>query len=170
MALVSSRLAAANAIVALLQAIQNPTTNQPFYQLAQLGAVFNPGASTYWAEVLHQQGQGGPGASGGSEVGWLIDETVRYQVTSGVGPYETNDSTAQANMLALQDTVLPAIRRHFLLPNASNPTNAIQSVYDIRVSQADRSQVAKFPNGHVYLLWHISVDVRQQYTVSLVEP
>jgi hypothetical protein len=170
MALVSSRLPIAKAIVALLQAIQDPTTSQPLYGFVKLGAVFNPGAATTWCEVYHSQGQSEHAGSGGNQIQWRIDDTVRYQVTSAVGPYETNDSTAQIDMLALQDIVLPELHKHFQLPDASNPTNTIQSVYSLLANQPDRSIPTKYPNGHVYLLWHVFVTAKQGYNIELVQP
>ena len=170
MTLSSSRLASAKALVALIQGIQNPATNQALLQEVKLGALFDPSAFTTWAEIVHFQGQGGPAGSGGPQVGWRIDDKIQFQVTAGVGPYETDSSAAQTNMLTIQDVLLPALRAHFQLPDASNPVNAIQSVYEILVEQTDRSQVARFPNGHTYLLWHIFVTVKQQYNLSLVQP
>lgn len=170
MALVSSRLAIANALVALVQGITNPATSTALYQEVKLGALFDPSPFTSWAEVTHFQGQGTPAGSGGTQIGWRIDDTVQYQITSGVGPYETDSTAAQTAMLTIQDVLLPALHTHFQLPDASNPTNAIQSVYSTLVDQPDRSQVAKFPNGHVYLLWHTFVVVKQQYNVTLVQP
>lgn len=170
MALTSSRLAAAQALVALISTIQNPDTSLPLFQEVKLGAVMNPGDMTSWCEVLHFQGQGGPAGSGGNQIGWTIDDAVTYQVTSGIGPYETDTTVAETNMLMTQDILLPALRRHFELPLATNPTQSVQSVYSVLVSAADRSQVARFPGGHVYKLWHIFVLVKQRYSVDLQIP
>lgn len=170
MSLNSSRLAIANALVALLKTIQDNNTSTAIYQYVKLGATFDPGASTAWCDVAHMQGKGGPAGSGGNIIGWRIDDEVTFLLTTGVGPYETNDSTAQANMLAIQDTLLPALHTHFQLPNASNPTIAVASVYSVLPIQPDHSRPMRFPNGHVYLLWTVPVIVKQQYNVGLVQP
>lgn len=166
MALVSSRLAIANAIVALLKTIQNPATSLPLYQLVKLGAVFDASPFTSWCEVTHYQGKGGPAGSGGAQqVGWRVDEDITYQVTSGFGPYEKDSTATQIAMLTTQDILLPTLRQHFQLPDASNPTNAVQSAYSLLIEQVDRSSPVKFPSGSVFLLWHIFVTVKQQYNV-----
>lgn len=170
MALVSSRLAIANALVALIKTINNPSTSTALYQICKLGAVFDPGAATSWCEVTHFQGKGGPAGSGGAQVGWRIDEDITFQITSGIGPYETDSTAAQTNMLTIQDVLLPTLRQHFQLPDSSNPANAVQSVYSVLIEQVDRSQPVKLPNGHVYLLWHVFVTVKQGYNVLLVQP
>lgn len=166
----SSRLASANALVKLVQGIQNPATSQALFQEVKLGALFDPSAFTAWAEIVHFQGKGGPAGSGGSQIGWRIDEDVQFQITAGIGPYETDSTAAQTNMLTIQDILLPALRAHFQLPDANNPVNAIQSVYEILVEQVDRSRPARFPNGHTYLLWQVFVTVKQQYNVQLTQP
>lgn len=169
MGLDSSRLPIANALVALLETIQNPTTNLPLFQYVKLGIVTNPGAMTTWCDVTHFQGQGAPAGSGGDNpgIGWRIDDAIRYQITSAVGPYEIDDSAAESNMLALQDILLPELHKYFRLPDAANPTNAVQSLYRVLVDQPDRSSIAKYPNGHVYKLWHVFVIAQQQYNVLL---
>lgn len=171
MSLDSSRLAIGNALVALLATIQNPTTSLPLYGFTKLGAVYDPSAYTTWAEVVHFMGQGGPAGSGGQQVGWRIDEAVRFMVTSGVGPYEIDSTAAETSLLTIQDALLPTIRKHFQLPNANNITQAVQSVYSVLVEQPDRSRPpAKFPNGHTYKLWDTFITVRQQYNVELIQP
>lgn len=171
MSLNSSRLAIANALVTLLAGIQNTTTSTLIYQYVKLGATFDPGAATSWCDVIHTQGKGQPAGSGGPAVGWRIDDEVTFMLTTGVGPYETNDSTAQADMLTIQDILLPALHQHFQLPDSSNPANAVQSVYSILLQNVpDRSVPMRYPNGHVYLLWHVPVIVKQQYNIELVQP
>lgn len=170
MALNSSRLAIGNALVSLIAGFQNPATSLPLFQVVKLGALFDPSALTSWCEVSHHDGKGGPAGSGGNLIGWRIDDAVTFSVTSGIGPYETNDSVAQANMLTVQDILLPTLRQHFLLPQSTAPTLAVQSAYSMLVEQADQSRVAKFPNGHVYILWNIFVTVKQQYNVMLTQP
>lgn len=166
----SNRLAIAQGLVSLLQGIQNPATNQPLYQLCKLGAVFDASGLATWAEVTHFQGKGGPVGSGGAQVGWRIDEEVTFMLTSAVGPYETDSTAAQTNMLTIQDILLPTLHQHFQLPVAGNPTIAIQSVYSVLPTQVDRSRPVKFPNGNVYLLWDVPVIIKQQYNVLMVNP
>jgi hypothetical protein len=170
MALNSSRLAIAQALVSLIAGITNPSTGQPLYQATKLGSLFDPSSLTSWCEVVHYQGKGGPAGSGGNQIGWRIDDHVTFSVTSGVGPYETDSTAAQVSMLTIQDILLPTIRQHFQLPQAGAPTLAVGSVYSVLVEQVDRSRVAKFPNGHVYILWDIFVTVMQQYSISLTQP
>lgn len=170
MAHVSSRLAIADALVALLEIIPNPSTSQALFELVKAGAVYDPGAATTWCEVLHFQGKGGPAGSGGNEIGWRIDDSMTLRVTSAVGPYEVDSTAAERNMWALQDILLPALREHFQLPDASNPVNAVQSMYSMLVEAPDKSTVMRFPNGHSYKLWDIFVTAKQQYNVELSVP
>lgn len=170
MGLNSSRLAIANALVYVMQNIIDPNTSAALYPLVKLGAVYDPGISIPFAQITHYRGQGKPAGSGGSAIGWRIDDSVTFLITSGFGPYQTNDSTAQSNMLYAHDLVLPALHTHFLLPNASNPTNAVQSVYSVLPIEVDISRPLKYPNGNVFLLWHVPVVVKQQYNILLQEP
>jgi hypothetical protein len=170
MALSSSRLAIGNALVSLLQGITNPNTSQALYGVVKLGALFNPSNLSTWAEVTHFQGKGGPAGSGGPNVGWRIDEEVTFLITSGVGPYETDSSAAQTNMLTIQDVLLPTLHQHYQLPVAGNPTIAVQSVYSVLPTLVDRSRPVRFPNGNVWLLWDVPVVVKQQYNIELVNP
>lgn len=166
----SSRLAIANSLVYLLQNMQNPSTSTAVYEEVKLGSIFDPTPFTAWAEVTHFQGDGGPEGSGGAQIGWRIKDEITFQVTSGFGPYELDSTTTEIAMLTAQDIVLPSLRTHFQLPVATNPTNAIQSVYRVLIQQTDRSQPVRFPNGRVYKLWHIFVLVSQQYNLTLVQP
>lgn len=170
MALSSSRQAIANALVYVMQNIIDPNTSAALYPLVKLGAVYDPGTKVPFAQVTHYQGKGEPAGSGGFQTGWRIDDEITYLITSGFGPYQTDDSVAQSDMLYAQDLVLPALHTHFQLPNASNPTIAVQSVYSVLPTLADRSAPLKWPNGQVYLLWHVPVIVKQQYDVVLVSP
>lgn len=170
MALNSSRLAIANALVSLLETFVVPNTSTAIFQYVKLGATFDPGASTAWCDVAHFQGKGGPAGSGGAMAGWRIDDAVTFMLTVGVGPYETNDSTAQANMLAIHDIMLPGLHTHFTLPDSTNPTVAVQSAYSVLPIDIDRSLPRRYPNGHVYLNWLVPVIVKQQYNVELVQP
>jgi hypothetical protein len=170
MSLNSSRLPIANSLVYILQNVIDPNTSAALYPLVKLGAVYDPGANTQWVQVTHFQGQAKPAGSGGTGVGWRRDDEVIYLITSGYGPYQSNDSMAQHNMLYAQDILLPALDTHFQLPDANNPTNAVQSVYSVLPIQVDRSLPRTFPNGNVYLLWHVPVIVKQQFNVVLTQP
>lgn len=168
--LTSSRLAIADALVTLLETVQNPNTGQALFQFVKAGTVYDPGAATTWCGVLHFQGKGGPAGSGGSEIGWRIDDAITFRVASGIGPYEVDSTAAERGMLALQDILLPALRAHFQLSDASNPVNAVQSMYSMLIESPDKSTVLRFPNGHSYKLWDIFVTAKQQYNVLVKNP
>ena len=171
MPLVSSRLAIANSLVSILQGVIDPVTSQPIYPLVKLGMVFDPGALTTFVSVWHFRGKRGKAGSGGNQIQWRTEDNVTFILTSGTGPYELNDSTAEAAMLHIQDIMPPAIETHFQLPDSTNPTNAIQSVYSVVLDQNDVSPPPqRFPNGHVYKIWHQFVTVKQGYNVELVQP
>lgn len=171
MGLNSSRLLIARSLVAILQNIIDPDTSQPIYPLVKLGMVYDPGSNGTWAAVWHNTGIGNYEGSGGSEIGWRTDDSVTFIVTTGTGPYELDDSAAEAAKLHVMDVVPPELRRHFQLPLATNPTIAIQSVYSVLLNNQDRTEKpARFPNGHVYALWHLYVTVKQQYNVLLTQP
>lgn len=166
----SSRLAIGQALTALIAQIQNPDTSVALFQSVKLGAMFDPSAFTSWCEVTHFQGKGGPAGSGGNLVGWRIEDEITFTVTAGVGPYETDSAAAQAAMLTVQDILLPSLRQHYQLPLSTDPTQPVASTYSMLIEQIDRSHPARFPNGHVYLLWDVFVTVAQQYNVELVSP
>lgn len=171
MSLSSSRLAIANSLVAILQGVIDPNTSQPIYPLVKLGMIFDPGSNNTFVGVWHYRGHRGKAGSGGNQIQWRTEDDVTFILTSGTGPYELNDSTAEAAMLHIQDIVPPAIETHFQLPDASNPTNAIQSVYSVVLDQDDISPPPqRFPNGHIYKIWHQFVKVKQGYNVQLVQP
>lgn len=167
--LTSSRLAIGQALVALLAGAKD-ANNVLIYQDVKLGAMWNPSTLTTWCAVTHVQGKGAPAGSGGPAVGWRIDEEVQFAITSGFGPYETDSTAAQTNMLTAMDVILPLLHSHYLLPASSNPSLAVQSVYSVLPIQADKSIPVKFPNGHFYLLWSFPLIVKQQYSVELVSP
>jgi hypothetical protein len=169
MAFNSNRLAIGESLVALLAGATD-ANNRLIYQDVKLGAMWNPSTFTSWCAVAHVQGKGTPAGSGGNMVGWRIDEEVQFAITSGFGPYETDSTAAQTAMLTAMDVILPLLHSHYLLPTASNPSQAVQSVYSVLPIQADRSQPMKFPNGHVYLIWSFPIIVKQQYNVGLVTP
>lgn len=171
MSLDSDRLAIGQSLVALLQGIVDPLTNLPIYQLVKLGMVYDPGANDIWSAVWHNTGQGNPAGSGGGDIGWRIDDTITFVITTGTGPYELDDTAAEVAKLHIMDVVIPALRQHFQMPLATNPTVAIQSVYSMLISHPDRTEKpARFPNGHVYALWHLYVTAKQQYNVELIQP
>lgn len=170
MSLDSSCLPIAESLVALIQTFQNPATGLPLYQYVKLGSIFDPTPYQTFCDLTYFQGQGGPAGSGGNEIGWRIDDQVVFQLSSGFGPYQLDSTAAEKSMLATRDIVLPLLRKHFQLPNGSNPSNAVQSVYRILVQQADRSHPVKFPGGNVYKLWYVWILVSQNYNVELVQP
>jgi hypothetical protein len=170
----SSRLAIAQGLVALLQTVTNPATSQPLYQAVQLGAFNESQAqilSTYasWAEVNFFEARGGPSGSGNQAVGWRIRETVTFSIVSG-WDYEVDSNAAMVNMFTAQDILLPILRSHVTLPLASNPSTMIASVWLQLEEMPDRAVPVKFPNGHVYLLWHVYASVRQEYNVTIQNP
>lgn len=171
MSLTSSRLAIANALVALIQTVNTPSTSIALFQKVKLGAMFNPSNLASWCSVRHAQGQGKPAGSGGNQVGWRIDDTVTFLIECGVGPYELDSTAAETSMFTIQDTLLPSLHTHFQLPDATNPTNAVQSVYSVQLENTpDKSIPKRFPNGHVYLLWYFMITVKQQYNIVLTQP
>lgn len=170
MSLNSSRLPIGKALKYVLQNVLDPATNAALFPLVKLGAVYDPGANTQWVQLTHFQGQVKPAGSGGDQIGWKRDDEIIFMITSGFGPYQTDDSIAQENMLYAQDILGPALDTHFQLPDSTNPTNAVQSVYSVLPIQTDRSMARTFPNGNVYLLWFLPVIVRQQFNILLTQP
>src|SRR5215469_6587681 len=167
----SSRLAAAQALAKLLSTIQNPNTSQPLYGITKIGAFYDPTGFNTWAEITHFRGKGGPAGSGGPAVGWRIEETVRYFIGSGFGPYEADSTAAETNKLNTQDILLPTLRQHFQLPQANAITQAVPGVFSVLVEDDDVSRPpARFPNGSIYALWYVSVSIKMQYGVQLVQP
>lgn len=167
----SQRDAIANSLLYVLENIIDPSTSAAYYQLAKLGQIYDPATSVPFVQVTHFQGKSGPSGSGGNLIGWRIQDEITFLITSGFGPYENNDSTAQSDMLYAMDLVKPILHQHYQLPNASNPTNPLPSEFSFEPWQVDRSIVAKWPtNGRFYLLWHLPVIVKQQYSVVLQTP
>jgi hypothetical protein len=165
----SSRLAAAQALQAILQSLQNGSS--ALYGLVKIGAVYDPTGYSAWAEITHLEGKGGPAGSGGSQVGWRIQESITYLIRSWFGPYEPNDSTAETAKLTAQDIVLPALRTHYQLPQAGNPSQAVAGIFRVLVEAPDRSgPPIRFPNGSTYLPWDVRVLVDQQYSLLLATP
>jgi len=171
MALNSNRLAIAQGLVLLLQGITNPSTSQPVYGLAKLGAVLDPSGVTSWAEVVDPRGKVGHAGSGGNAIGWRVEDDISFKITSG-WDYEADTTLAMTNMLTAQDIVLPILESHYQIPNPNNPSIAIASVYSVLESQGqtDTSIPVRFPNGRVYLLWTLWVLVKQQINIILQNP
>jgi len=171
MTLSSSREAIGNALVALLQGIQDPVTSQPIYALVKLGMIYDPQSTSAWAAIWHWQGKTDYAGSGGNQIGWRADDEVMFVVTTGAGPYELDSTAAEQTKLHIMDIVPPTLRQHFQLPDASNPTNAIASVYSTLLNNVDKTEKPqKFADGHVYALWHLFVTVKQQFNIQLVQP
>ena len=165
----SSRLAIAQGLQTLLVGATNPVSSLPVYQQVQLGAFFNPEVYSSWAEVAFFEGKSAPYGSGGTLVGWRIQDAVTLSVVSG-WDYEEDSTAAMTNMLTAMDIVLPLLHSHVVVPQSGNPAQAIASVYSVLEDQPDRAIPVRIPNGHVYLLWHVYVTVRQQYNVILTNP
>lgn len=171
MTLSSSRLTIANSLVALLQGIIDPVTSQPIYPLVKLGMIFDPQNNNTWAAVWHWQGKVDYAGSGGNQIQWRADDAVTFIITTGTGYYELDSTAAEKTKLHIMDVVPPALRQHFQLPDASNPTNAIQSVYSVLLNNVDKTEKPqRFPDGHVFGLWHLFVTVRQQFNIQVVQP
>lgn len=167
----STRLDIANGLVKMFQGMTNPSTSQPVYQYVKLGAVFDPSPYASWCEIVDPQGKTGHAGSGGNQIGWRIEDIIAYKATAG-WPYEADSTAGMTAMLTAQDIVLPILTSHPLIPSPNNPAQPIASVYSLLESQdrTDASQPVRFPNGHVYLLWTVWLQVKQQYNVTLQVP
>lgn len=170
----SNRLAIGNALQAFLAGVQNPNTNQPLFALSKLGNVYDPTGLASFIEITYYRGVSMPAGSGGNQIGWRIDEMLTWLLTAG-WPYTSAASPVDAtvatqSMLTAMDILVPTIHQHFQLPNASNPTIAVQSVYSVLVEPRDSARVRGFPNGAAYLLWDLFVTTKQQYGVLQVSP
>ena len=170
MAISSSRDLQGQSLVTLLGTINDPNTGLPVLSPIKYGAIFNPGAATQWGQVTHFEGDGHPAGSGGSQIGWRIDDTVTWLIACGFGPYQTNDSNAQHLMNAAVDIIAPVLHQHYQIPQTGQPTLPVPSVYSVLLGK-DRSFVSRpYPNGNVYLIWHLPVFMKQQYSVTQVNP
>lgn len=171
MALNSSRLLIAQGLVLLLQGITNPSTSQPVYGLAKLGAVLDPSGLTSWVEVVDPRGKVGHAGSGGNQIGWRVEDDIAFKITSG-WIYDTNTAAAMTSMLTAQDIVLPIFSSHYQIPSPNNPSQPIASVYSVLEDQGqtDMALPIRFPNGRVYLLWTFWALVKQQINIQLVSP
>lgn len=166
----SQRQAIANSLVYVLENIIDPNTSLAYYQTVKLGAIYDPGAAVPFVQVTHYQGKSGPYGSGGNLIGWRVQDEITFLITSGFGPYQTNDTITQNGMLYAMDLVKPILHSHYLLPDSSNPTNALGSEFSFLPIQQDRSIVTRWPNGQIYLLWHLPVIAMQQYSITQTIP
>lgn len=155
-------------LVTVLQGIVDPDTNQPIYGYTKLGAVFDPTAyaTAGWAEVTFAQGKSKPYGSGGTGVGWRIEDAITFKITSG-WQYDTDSTAATNNMLNAMDVVLPIMHSHVVIPSPTNPSLPIASVWKLEEDQPERAVPVRFPDGKIWLLWEFSAIVRQQYNVVL---
>jgi hypothetical protein len=169
MALLSSRLLIGQGLTALFAGVQNPATGTPLYSAVKLGAIFDPTGLSSWMEVTFGQAKSGPAGSGGNLIGWRIEDNPIWKLTSA-WPYELDATAAMTAMLTAMDVLNPLIHSHYQVPNPTNTSIAIASLYSLLEDQQERSQPVKFPNGHVYLLWETQVTTKQQFNVSLVNP
>lgn len=167
----SSRKLIVKGIVEWLKTVQNTNTGSNLYQFVKEGHVLDPSAYTgLWAEVTYAHGRSGPAGSGGSGIGWRIEDNPVWAIGTGY-PYDPNTTTASENIHEAMDMLLPAIHSHYKIPNPNNPTQPIGSVYSVLVAdQNDNGAPVTFPNGRVYYMWHAYVSVKQQYNVTLVTP
>lgn len=165
----SQRLDIGNGLVKMLQGVTNPSTSQPLYGYAKLGALFDPSPYTSWCEVTFFQSQSGPAGSGGFQVGWRIEDNPVFKITSG-WDYEADSTAAMTNMLTAMDILVPILHSHYQIPAPNNPSQPIASVYSLLENQVERAVPVRFPNGRIYLLWDTYAVVKQQYNVTLVSP
>lgn len=165
----SNRLLIAQGLALLFKGITDPNTTQPVYGLSKLGAVLDPSGVSSWVEVVDPRGKVGHAGSGGTAIGWRVEDDITFKVTSG-WDYEADTTAAMVNMLTAQDIVLPILTSHYQIPNPNNPSLAIASVYSVLEDQGqtDMSLPVRFPNGRVYLLWTLWVLVKQQYNVTIL--
>jgi hypothetical protein len=166
----SQRLAIAKSLLSVVQNVIDPATNLAYYQTTKLGAIYDPGANVPFVQVTHYQGESGPYGSGGNLIGWRRQQKITYLITSGFGPYQPDDETTQSDMLYAMDLVLPILESHYLLPDATNPSNPLGSEFSFLPILTDRSIVTKWPNGQIYLLWHLPVIAMQQYSITQTIP
>lgn len=161
----------ANGLVALLQGITNPSTSTAVYSYVKLGAVLDPSPYTSFAEVVDPRGRLGHAGSGGNVIGWRVDDTLTFKITSG-WRYDQDTTTAMTNMLTARGLVLPTFASHYQIPNPTTPSVPIASVYSLLEDQGqtDGAIPVRFPNGAVYLLWTFYVTARQQYSVTITSP
>lgn len=171
MSTASNRLAIAQGIVLLLQGITNPSTNQAVYSYCKLGAVVDPTPYASFVEVVDPRGKVGHAGSGGTQIGWRVQDEILFKVTSG-WDYEADTTAAMVNMLTAQDIVIPTFASHVLIPSPANLSQAIASVFALYEDngQTDQSQPVRFPNGKAYLLWTLWLLVKQQYNVIIQNP
>lgn len=169
MATISNRLAIGQSLVQLLQGVTNPNTSLALYALVKQGHIYDPSPYATWAEVTFANGKSGPAGSGGNLVGWRIEDHATYLITSGAA-YDQNSNAAEISILTMMDVLLPLLHSHPVLPNPSSPSLQLPGVYSFLLEQADQTRIAKFPNGRIYLLWHVQVAVAQQYSVQLIIP
>lgn len=167
----SNRLAIGQGLVLLLQGITNPATNLPVYGYSKLGAVLDPTPYTSFVEVVDPRGKLGHAGSGGTQIGWRVQDEIAFKITSG-WDYEADTQAAMVNMLTAQDIVLPTFASHVMVPSPSNPAQAIASVYVLLEDngQTDISLPVRFPNGKIYLCWSFYAIVKQQYNILLSTP
>lgn len=171
MALTSNRLLIARGLVSLLAGITNPNTSQPVYAFSKLGALFDPSPYASWVEVVDPRGRLGHAGSGGTVIGWRVEDEIVYKITSG-WPYQPDSTAAMTSMLTAADIVLPIFASHYVIPNPDNPSIQVANVYSLLEDQGttDTAIPVRFPNGQVYLLWSFYALIKQQYSVQLQTP
>lgn len=168
MTLNSSRLLIGQGLQALIAGVMNGAN--PLYGDVKLGHIFDPTNLSSFAEITMANAKSKPAGSGGQQIGWRIEDDIVWCVTSG-WRYDLDSTAAMTNMLAAQDILIPALHTHYQVPNPSNTSIAIASLYHLTEWERDeRSRPVRFPNGLAYLLWEVYIGTRQQYNVTIVNP
>jgi hypothetical protein len=164
----SSRETIGLGLEALLPTIIDPRTSTALLKYVKLGHIFDPSAYANFAEITHYQGMSGPAGSGGSLIGWRIQDRIVFQIGCGV-PYEQDSRSASIASLHIQDVLLEFLHERHKVPDPNDLSIPIGSVYSLLENQQpDKSQPVTFPNGRVYLMWWTYAVVQQQYNVELI--
>ncbi len=168
MTLDSSRLLIGQGLQTLIAGVMNGAN--PLYGLVKLGAVFDPTPYTSFVEITFANAKSKPAGSGGQQIGWRIEDDPLWCITSG-WDYEADSTAAMTNMLTAMDILVPFLHTHYQVPNPTNPSIAIASLYHLTEWERDeRARPVRFPNGRIYLMWEIYLGTKQQYNVTIVNP
>jgi len=142
------------ALVTYLQGMQY--NSAPLYSLAKYGAVVDPTDVVTFASVTFVRG-----ITKRFTAGWKIDDHPIFLIESG---FSMTDSTvAETQLTDVRDLLINTFSQTFILGGS------IPGVYDTRiVDEPDESFYKAFPNGVVYRIHHLKVQVLQQYNVQPV--
>jgi hypothetical protein len=127
-------------------------TGPNFYTLAKLGAVVDQTDLMPYAAVTFVSGKTERFVSG-----WKINSTPRWKIESGFD--QTNSTTAELQLCAARDLLLPFFMRNISL-------GSVPGVYVTLLDADDAALYKEFPNGRVYRLGWIFVKSVQQYNVA----